>query len=41
MIDLASKFMRPEVQIPRLISLQLPVIPVELQDKYYFVVTEE
>ena len=41
MTELVSKFMRPKGQIPRLISLQLPMIPAELQDRYYFVLIEE
>ena len=39
MTELASKFMRPQIQIPRLISLQLPEIPAEIRGRYYFVVS--
>jgi hypothetical protein len=31
--------MRPKIQIPKLISWQLPEITEELYDRYYFVVS--
>ena len=39
MTKIVSKFLGPQIQTPRLISLQLSEIPAELHDRYYIVLS--